>query len=230
MKVLQVLIPSLFLLTSCTTSNKEVAENSIVIEGEVTFATEGYIVFSKLNPRSLRVIDTIPLANNKFFTYRAKIDTPDFYHLDFFGKQKVNLILDDDDIKLVVDGNDRFGKGRIYGSTEHDMLWDLKLLRDSLSNTSRYINLKKTLREAYRANDPVRIDSLKNESLLWVKDRNSHFRDFLSSYEVSLAHIEASRLLTDSASLDYVKDIANELVQRYPTSKMANKFYKDNLN
>ncbi len=203
---------------------------TIKISGEVRFATNGHIVFSKLNPKTIVPIDTIELINNRYFTYYAKIDTPDYYSIDFFGKQRVNLILNDQDIEIVVDGNDPIGFGRIYGSMEHDMLWELKLLRDSFNNTPKYLELKSSMRQAFIDRDSLILDSLRLEADDWVLNRNAHLRDFISEKELSLAHIEATSILNDSMSIKYKTSIAPLLLDKYPTSKQALRFYNENSN
>lgn len=202
-------------------SCNERSENEIVISGKVRFATKGHIVFGKLEPDTLKILDTIELVNNLYFSHRFKVDTPDYYTIDFFGKQRVNLILTNEDVDIEVDGNNLIGYGMINGSTDHDMLRRYRNLKDSLENLDEYLSMKSSLRDFAVKKDRLSVDSINNLLRTWTINRNSIMIDYLKGYDLSLGHIQAVTILNDSASFEYKKSIAKGILDKYPLSSQA---------
>lgn len=171
----------LLALGACSTP-----ENEVNISGEVKFATRGAILFQRLYPDSLVTIDTVQLRDNRYFKFSTPVDEPDYYSLDFFGKQRVNLILNKDDIHMIVDGNDPFGEGEINGSQEHSILFDFKDLIDSLSSSSTEKLLKFHLKKAIIEKNIEDRDSIQEIGTEWYYEKQQIYKKFWSNQKLTL--------------------------------------------
>lgn len=220
MKYIIVLIVSASFLCGCKQDNS----NEIILSGKVNFATNGLIKLVKLDPNNIRVVDTLQLINNQYFVYTIEIDTPDFYQINFFDKQGLNLILDKDNIDIVVDGNSKFGNANIYGSRDHDILDSLRRLKDNFENTKSYLELEGAIRKARILKDTLALDSLSKHTTETLKERNELIKEFITSQETSLAMIQAARLLTLDEDLEFKEKLAIRILEKYPTSSQANSF------
>lgn len=206
----------LLYLVSCS------ADNTIQISGRVNFAKDGVILFQRLYPDSVLTIDTLSLINNQYLLFETKVDTPDFYSIDFFGAQRVNLILSESDIEFEVDGNDPFGKGRIYGSMEHDLLWGFREYQDSINNTQTEVDIKFKIRQAIIEKDTIKLISERNRQVDWSKTKNELYLEFWEQAPVTLAHLQAFTVVKDTA---FIRETLKQLVEKYPTSTQVNHWY-----
>jgi hypothetical protein len=205
---------------------------TLTLKGEVRFATRDYLVFGKLNPEAIRVIDTIYYENLRYFEFMVELDTPDYYTIDF-GSQRVNLLLTGSDLEIVADGNDPFGKGSIKGSLEEDMLMDYRHFIDSLDATEWSSTIKSGYRDAVIRSDSQAIDSIAREFNKWLFYKHGHMTDFLGRYPVNFGHLQGIGVLSDSIAADYKGKVFSELVKKYPTSRNVRhelKNYEERVN
>lgn len=223
MKLKLVFLILILLLTNCGESSN-VPQEKITISGKVRFATQGLIKLVKLDPNNIRVVDTLQLINNQYFVHTIEVDTPDFYQINFFDKQGLNIIIDKDDIDIIVDGNSKFGYAKIYGSRDHDMLDSLRRLKDKFENAKSYIALEGAMRKARIMKDTLALDSLSKHTTDTLKERNELIKEFISSQETSLAMIQAARLLTLDEDLEFKEKLALRILEKYPTSSQAISF------
>ncbi len=212
------------ILAGCSSDNS----SEINISGQVEFATQGVITFSKIvPPNRIRIIDTIELVNNRDFSFSVKVDTPDYYSLNFFDKQIINLILNESNIHVLAHGNDPFGKSKIIGSPEHDMLSEYRTLIDSLESLEAYRSINDSIRFASIRRDMQLLQRLSKKKKDWIFNfRNRELISFLKRKQLSLAHIQAFTILHDSLSNEYKRSISQELVNLYPHSPQVKSFVK----
>lgn len=189
--------------------------NEIEISGKVRFARPGFILFQRMYPDRMVTLDTISLVNNQYFQFSHRIDTPDFYSLDFFGQQRVNLILNESNIDLIVDGNDPYGSGEIFGSQEHDLLKGFRNLMDSLKGDDQQKLFKFSVKKAIIEGDDKKVDSLALLGKEREKEKQKIYKEYWTNQPLTLSHLQGFTEISDTTfHINYI----NQLETVYPTS------------
>jgi peroxiredoxin len=136
---LLVLTSILFAASSCTSGNsngQEEIENAIEISGTVGFPQTGLILLEEYEGNRPTARDTIELNENYTFNKTFHVAHPGYYRLNFYNLQFVNILLDKDDIKVNVDGNNREGFAEVIGSRDHDFIGIIQQMNSDFQRSS----------------------------------------------------------------------------------------------
>ncbi|CAN0042298.1 unnamed protein product [Chrysoparadoxa australica] len=105
------------LLSSCA------EEPGVPVEGTVKNKMDGELV-TLIRYDDKSVIDTIEVNDDGTFEFRITQERPTFYQLSFYRRQIVNLVINGDEEKVIieVDGTDPNGTQQVTGSKDSDYL------------------------------------------------------------------------------------------------------------
>ena len=96
---------------------------SVVLEGKINhpLANEP-VLLEEIGPTEVATVDTLRVAEDSTFRYALTDVEPGFYRINFYGRQYVNLILDNESVHVTADGDSPDGQATVEGSTDTDPL------------------------------------------------------------------------------------------------------------
>ena len=129
-------------------SEQEVAQqvgsksaSRIKISGNVKFPNQGGIItLSKFLETSLEKVDSVIVNDDGTFELVVEVPAPNFYRLDFYQNQSVDVILNDQDIVVNVDGDAPTGEKEIIGSIDTELFEQLALLSQDFERKMGQLN------------------------------------------------------------------------------------------
>ena len=77
----------------------------ISLNGKINFPQEGLVLLEEYGEKDITVIDTIEVQSDGSFDHQMSLAEPGFFRLNLYNQQMVNLILFQDNLEIVVDGN-----------------------------------------------------------------------------------------------------------------------------
>ena len=170
-------ILSLFIAFSCAVNNDESAFTAI--RGKVNYPSNDFVFLEILTPNGYEIVDSSRLDQERSFLLSTNKESQDIYRLNFFDKQKISLVLNDQDISVVADGNTQLGKFVAKGSEEVELISKLNYIKNDFQIKSSIITQK--LKTANRNKDSLAIDSLDTA----YERIEVEFRDTLKSMIIS---------------------------------------------
>ncbi len=126
------------LIFSCSNQGTSVQDHgkSIMISGKVAFPQQhGVIILTKFLENSLENVDSVTISDDGTYELRVNVPAPNFYRLDFYQKQSVDVILNDQDVVINLDGDSPEGAKEVIGS------WDTELF-ETLVKQSQEMELE----------------------------------------------------------------------------------------
>ena len=119
-------LPVVLTLHACTQGQSSGAgdDEQAKIQGKINHpATDGHVVLEEIGQSDVSVVDTFQVSEDSTFQYSLEEVKPGFYRINFYGKQYVNLILDDESVQITADGDRPDGLATVrrfhrYGSLQ----------------------------------------------------------------------------------------------------------------
>jgi peroxiredoxin len=218
--VLSVLITTgaTFILISCDKKTDLVSlpTRSVTITGEVQNIEPGLILLEEfvLQSNSYLVYDTIPLNQNNTFSREIYLSNPGFFRLNFFNKQFITVILDEDDIHVAADGGSQNGISQITGSS------DVEKLREIATLVEEYRQLESELNQEYAqavaVNDSEKAQKLTGEYMLLQGEKTEMIKQEIERMGISLATVQALSLINKDEEFEFFDNVVSKLIQKYP--------------
>ncbi|MBL3657332.1 TlpA disulfide reductase family protein [Fulvivirga sediminis] len=222
-----------FLTIFCACSGSSQTESDaagVTITGSVSHPQSGNIILEKFTDNSNQPIDTIQLAEDNSFTVRVNVDTPGYYRLNFYNKQIVPLILDDEDIEVNVDGNNERGFREVKGSSDHDFIVEVQKMFQNFQNGEEVQKINEEFLTSQREGDEAKMESLKEAYM----DLDDAFRKKIMSkidtLGASLGVIEVLRsgnFLDRDKYFDFYSSYAELLKKDMPNNPIAKDFVEN---
>lgn len=215
---------------SCSGSGQQskelVNDGKITISGEVRYPSNGIIKLEKFQNNQANEIGRITLDENNKFEHELPIEEPGYYRLDFYGKQQVVMILDDDDVNVSVDGNSRAGQAKITGSSDHQIIEEIQAKKQSLQQSDEFKKLNDEFNKARAANDEERISELQFQYQEMDRENNEEIARMIKNYEPSLAILELlrSKVIDADQHMDVYVHVAEEMKEEYPNLEYTASF------
>jgi peroxiredoxin len=158
MKILQLFALTLFML-ACNAGSKSLEENTVLFSGKITYPVEdGRIFISRYVEGKPTPFDTVTVLSDGSFEHNLIVEEPSVFMVDVFGKQKLNLVLSDEDVVLNADGTEG-GTFEFTGSTDSRYLQEISELNKAYREKVSMINNQ--YRNAQISGDQVTVESLK---------------------------------------------------------------------
>ncbi len=219
------------LLISCSGSGQnaeqEVNDGKVIISGSVRYPGNGLIKLEKIDNNQANEMAQIELDQNNNYSIEILNENPGYYRLNFYGKQLVVLIVDDEDLVVNVDGNSRTGQFSVKGSTDHDIIEKIQNKQRSLQTSPEFIKLNSDFQEASRKGDQARVEELREEYIEMDYRNKKQIAEMLKGFPPSLATIELLRtesILDSDRFMDVYLHVADIMKDTYPNLEIANDF------
>ena len=207
-----------FILISCDKKAEQssVPSRSVTITGEVLNPQQGLILLEEfvLQNNSYQVYDTIPLNQDNTFIREIYLSSAGFFRLNFFNKQFITLILDEDDIHVKAEGGSQNGISQITGST------DVEKLREIASLVNEYRELESELNQEYAqavaGSNSSKANELTEEYIRLQAEKTEMIKQEIERMGISLATVQALSLINKDEEFEFFDSIVDKLLQKYP--------------
>lgn len=213
MKNFLAIIFSIIWIVSCGSKDDE----GITISGTVKNPPEegGKIELERYaEGGGVEVLANFELEGNEF---SKQLDTipPGFYRLNFFDTQFVQLILDDSDVQLTVDGSSPTGEVDITGSPEMDFVEKVKTIYNGLQEEVQQLSA------SYSQEDlsPEKEEELYGELLDLQRKYSKKIKNEIDNMGANIAALNAVSYLNPDEDFPYIDSLAAKLSKAYPDNK-----------
>lgn len=161
-KVLFICIVSFWACSSNAPSDENTA-GMITLSGTVGYPQDGLIILERFQDMKPVPYDTIVLKDDYTFSKKVKVATAGYYRLNFYDKQYVPLILDEDNVIVNVDGNNQRGFSEVKGSRDHDFINDVQQMAKDFQSTEAVQKINQQFQAANQARDEEKMNALRKE-------------------------------------------------------------------
>ena len=203
---------SLVLLTiiSC---NKKSIELNLQIRNNIV---GGKVKIEKIINDELIVVDSLIMDSLNYFTRSIHVDEPAFYRLNIFGKQFVNLILNDADVSVVADGNKPNGKFEVTGSTDTDYIIELNQINSDFQIVVQKLN--EEFMAARNAGDMSKVPQLQSKYLELKAVNDELIKEKIRNMGNSITAIVSLQFLNTEEEFVFLSEIADKFNTNLPNS------------
>lgn len=219
-------------LSSCTSGNGNghPENEGITISGVVGNPQDGEILLEKYENNKVVPFDTFNLDENYSFSKKVNITEPGYYRLNFYNMQFVNVLLNDDDISVRVEGNNRQGKAEVTGSSDHDLIGKIQQMTGEFQTSPEIQEINQKFNEARVANDEETMQALQDEYLVLDSKFKEKVVDIIDSTGATLGVLEimrSGRILDKDKHHELFVKIAEDAKTKLPNSEVAKQFISD---
>jgi peroxiredoxin len=212
-KKLSFIIASLTVLVSCTTPKEE----GISLTCEIANPVDGGLIKLELVKNDeLTVVDSFYVDSGNKFTRTVKVEEPSFYRLNLYGRKYVNLILNDTDVNVKVDMNDRNGEDQVTGSIDTDYIKSLVTIQQNFQRSVDKLN--STFQQSRSNSDDASVEKIQNEYLRLKAKSDKQIKDKIWNMGNSIAGILSLQFLPIEEHFSFYDSIANKYTDVLPNS------------
>lgn len=216
---------------SCTTNGKDEqgAGESwyVTIRGKVGFPeTGGQISIVEMKDGGGGWSDTIALKSDNTYEKRIKLSEPGYYQLNFYNKQKLNLILYKSDLQINVDGNSQQGFFEVKGSPDMELIREVQELQASINQDPAVVQLNQEFNAAAASKNHAKVAELQLKYQQIVKKYHDKVAAMMVEKSPSLAVINLlqSNVLDKDKYFDTYLAVARKLEEAWPDYAHADEF------
>jgi len=226
---------SIVVLISCSSTGQESTEVApgIKISGTVGFPQAGGVILLEeiLVTGQLGGTDTIKVNEDYTYSYEKQMDTPGIYRLNFFGKQFVNVLLDNEDIQINVDGNAKNGFVKISGSTDHKLLDEYQAFNASFQRSEEMQKLNADFQQAQQQGDEAGIDALRAKYVEMETAHNGQAAEMILDMGTSLTALQVITSLDKDKHFEVYQAVARKFTAILPENQFVKQFVQqvDNM-
>ncbi|MCA6079137.1 peroxiredoxin family protein [Fulvivirga sedimenti] len=232
MKKMNILLVAVAILYSCSSESNSQESNgrSITLTGRVVNPQQnGHIILSRYLNQSggTEVLDTLSLNSDKTFEERVNVPAAGYYKLDFYGRQVVNLILDNDDVEVNVDGQQPQGYAEVNGSSDHDFIQGAQMAVQQFQQSAQVRSLNEAFVAAQQQNDSEAMDSLRLRYMEMDFEFKSQLLKSADTMETSLGVVEIlknKQFIDPDQHFEYMKSYAARVEKDMGDSPIAMEF------
>jgi len=218
-KLAQVIIVMLFTLLGCTSTDEKKPDNSkkiVILSGFVENPQQGHIAIESfsVSTSTFVPVDTIALASNNTYYHEFAFRQPNYFRLNFYNRQNVNLILHDSNVEVNVDGSAPRGSVEILGSPESDQLTRLNLVLGEFKQKENDINQR--FAQASMAGEDDLIEVIRDQYMDLQVEKTEAIKKQIIEMGTSFAVLQAVNLLNKDREFEFVDDLTKMLEVEYP--------------
>lgn len=159
----------------------------VVIRGKVNFPQKGIIQIQELKMDGSGQPELIELKKDNTYSKTIHLTEPAVVQLDFFGVQRVNLMVDHSPLEVNVDGNNQQGAVMIKGSPDHDLYTKVQMMYQGLQEAPELKKIEADFQVAANAKDEAKIDQLRAEYVRQMDILKGNIIEVLRQAPASLA-------------------------------------------
>lgn len=192
-------------------------DNAVKLSVEITNNIEGgKVKIEKIVNDELTVVDSVQMGfENKFEKY-VVIDEPAFYRLNIFGRQYVNLILNETDVSVVADGNKPNGAFEVTGSIDTDYINELSEINKNFQVEVQKLNQE--FMQARNTGDVSKVPILQNTYLEIKATNDELIKSKIRNMDNSIAALFSLQFLNNEEEFEFLKEISEKFNTNLPNS------------
>lgn len=205
-------------------------DGTIRITGQIGYPNQpGHVVLEKIEENNEFIpLDTFEVDKETYnYAGTVEIPRPGFYRLNFFDKQQVNLILDQDDIEVNVDGNNPQGFVEIRGSRDHDFIQFVQNTMSGMQSSEYVKGINEEFMQARQAGDDERMRELQEQYIIYDDSVKAVIMDSIRALGPSLGAVEilrTNRVLNKDQHYEFFAEYADLVKSDMPDSPEAMSF------
>lgn len=131
--------------------------------------------------------EMIELKKDNSYSKTIHLTEPAIVQLDFFGAQRVNLMVDHSPLEVNVDGNNPQGSVVIKGSPDHDLYTKVQMMYQGIAEAPELKKIEVDFQAAANAKDEAKIYQLRVEYVKQMDVLKGKIIDVLKQAPASLA-------------------------------------------
>jgi peroxiredoxin len=198
----------------------------VTITGQVKFPSTGQVTIQELTARDSAYTDSIAIASDGTFTKTIHVREPGYYRIDFYGQQRVNLVIDKSDIVLNVDGNDPSASFDITGSPDYDVVREVQQGMQQFQTSPEVQQIEAEYQAAVQGKQDEAVSQLKERYIDLMHKSNDSIISKLRSKAVNLGLINLLQGNTFDKDRYYTfyKEVADKAAVEFPASEHVKQF------
>ena len=225
------LLYSIVLLStySCTegqsngSTNTTSATHQLWIEGKILNPQMNeHLVLERIGENDIEVVDTLIVTSDSTFRYSLEENKPGFYRLNLFNRQYVNLILDDENVKVIADGSRPDGEAKVTGSTDTDYLYAVNEIMQSMQEQINGLNAD--FMKARSESDAEGMLQIEQQYLQIEQKNNEKIKGKIREMGNSIAALYAVNFLDAEKEFPFLDELATKFQQELPDSPYTKQF------
>lgn len=228
------------LCLSCTTNGKDEETQGngqswyVTIRGKVGHPEAGgEITIAEMKNGGNGWQDTIGLRPDNTYAKRIRLTEPGYYQLNFYNRQKLNLILYKSDLEVNVDGNSQQGFFEVKGSPDMELIRQVQNVQNQINSDPAVEQLNQEFTAAAKANNQSKVNEIKSRYQEIVSKYYDRMATVMVEQSPSLAVINLlqSNVLDKDKYFDTYVEVAQKLQKEWPDYSHAAEFiaYVDKL-
>ena len=213
-------ISAVVVVTGCKPGATETEEkwNILEVSGKVKTMNAGNIQLMKLKADSYDIVGTTTLGSDQTYRFEVSVLEPGYYMINFFNRQRINLILNENNVVVNVDGDHPSGAVEITGSPEMD---DLTALNDGLKKImQREYTVRMDHSQAIKSGDNEKALEYGNAFVDLQQEKIDFIKSSVEKMGSSFAVYQALNLLDKDQDYIFVKAAADRLWEKYPEHEL----------
>jgi peroxiredoxin len=230
-RLLMVAVMLVTITISCSSTgkeeNKQAGTWTIVVSGKVGYPQQGQITIQEIRNGSVGWQDTIKLKGNYTFAKKVNLTEPGYYKLNFYNRQVVDVILNNSNIEVNVDGNNPSGFVEIKGSPEIDVIYKAQEIFQRAESSPVIARINDDFTKAVQAKDEAAIARLQSEYMQELHKSHDQVAQLLKSEPASLGVInflQTNNMMDRDKYLDVYVDAATKAKTSWPDSPHVKEF------
>ena len=211
------------LLVGCNDQGNQTSDNnSVTLHGKIKFPETGWVVLEEYGVQQVTPIDTLEVQADGQFQYRISLDEPGFYRLNLYGKQMVDLILDQDDLNIEVDGNNPAGVSSVTGSKDMQYLKEINEMVQAFQQQVSSMNAKYV--QANTDQDQQEMERIKLQFDDESKQYKAKLKEKVAAMGNSLAVLQVIGNFNAEEDYEFLNNLGEIFANDPPESKHTPRF------
>ena len=212
LKLLSTILSVLIFTSSCETSN----ELGVKLSGNLKEKGEGIVTLSQYMDAGFEPIDTIYIDDDFSFKFFVEVSGPEFFRLNFYGRQQVSFILDgsEREVNILAHGTDPNAPTKITGSIQTGYLQAVDSMVAAQKSSVNELNQKAI--KARMDGDNEVLTAITDEYYESVIESQIAMKDFIRSVVPSLAGFYAMGSIDPEQDFKFYEEIAKSYQSKVP--------------
>ncbi len=218
-KIAHIIILIFLIYAGCTSTGEKKLDNtkkSVILSGFVENPQQGHIAVESfsVSTNTFVPVDTIILESNNTYYHEFAFEQPNYFRLNFYNRQNVNLILNKSNVEVNVDGSAPRGSVEILGSPELDHLNNLNKVLGEFNQMESDITQR--FSQASIASEHDLVEELRDEYMDLQIEKTEAIKNQIIEMGTSFAVLQAVNLLNKDSEFEFVDNLTQTLQVEYP--------------
>lgn len=218
------LLPALifFACQGHTQSNETKADNTITLSGKIQNPQEGEINLYQLNNGGRKDFAKITASADGTFSQDITVTEPGFFVINFYDKQEGILVLNDTNVEINADGNDKEGDFIVNGSEDTNAFYKYQALEQELAKKSSELT-----QAYYAAETEEAAKKAEAEYMSYIAESTNKIKAFVDGNGKPFVSILAVSMLDAAEHMPYLTSLSKDLKAKYPNSTIIQTYSKE---